>query len=310
MAGADGLLAGGGLTGLPAKLPGHGLRARLEARRTQGGSWHNRANLARSVAFSATCKSTVIPTFPPICGGLLRARWAIRRRSLTRPVIGIADTHSGFNNCHRHFPELIEAVKRGVLAAGGLPLEFPDDLARRGLPAPDQPDVPQSDGDGHRGDDPRPADGCGRAGRRLRQDRAGAADGRDLGQPAGHRAGRRADDDLALARRAARRLHRLPPLLGQVPRRRDRCRGDRRGRGQSRDDRRHLRGDGHGQHDGLDRRGARHDPARQRGDPGGPRRPAARRRGDRPRRDAARRRRAHAGPDRHAASRSRTRCAC
>src|SRR5437868_244924 len=44
---------------------------------------------------------------------------------LQKPVIGIADTRSGFNNCHRHFPELIEAVKRGVLAAGGLPLVFP-----------------------------------------------------------------------------------------------------------------------------------------------------------------------------------------
>jgi dihydroxy-acid dehydratase len=44
---------------------------------------------------------------------------------LTRPVVGIADSRSGFNNCHRHFPELVEAVKRGVLAAGGLPVEFP-----------------------------------------------------------------------------------------------------------------------------------------------------------------------------------------
>jgi dihydroxy-acid dehydratase len=44
---------------------------------------------------------------------------------LARPVIGIADSSSDFNNCHRHFPELIEAVKRGVLAAGGLPLSFP-----------------------------------------------------------------------------------------------------------------------------------------------------------------------------------------
>src|SRR5438132_1313820 len=43
---------------------------------------------------------------------------------LGRPVVGIADSKSGFNNCHRHFPELIEAVKRGVLAAGGLPIEF------------------------------------------------------------------------------------------------------------------------------------------------------------------------------------------
>src|ERR1700719_311493 len=44
---------------------------------------------------------------------------------LARPVIGIADTRSGFNNCHRHFPQLIDAVKRGVLAAGGLPMVFP-----------------------------------------------------------------------------------------------------------------------------------------------------------------------------------------
>src|SRR5271170_514376 len=44
---------------------------------------------------------------------------------LAGAVIGIADTFSGFNNCHRHFPELIEAVKRGVLAMGGLPLTFP-----------------------------------------------------------------------------------------------------------------------------------------------------------------------------------------
>lgn len=44
---------------------------------------------------------------------------------LARPIVGICHTPSGFNNCHRHFPELLEAVKRGVLAAGGLPLEFP-----------------------------------------------------------------------------------------------------------------------------------------------------------------------------------------
>src|SRR2546429_4230938 len=47
------------------------------------------------------------------------------RTLLEKPVIGIAYTASGFNNCHRHFPELLEAVKRGVLAAGALPVEFP-----------------------------------------------------------------------------------------------------------------------------------------------------------------------------------------
>ncbi|MGA3002155.1 MAG: dihydroxy-acid dehydratase [Acetobacteraceae bacterium] len=44
---------------------------------------------------------------------------------LDRPVVGIVDTGSDYNNCHRTVPELIEAVKRGVLAAGGLPLAFP-----------------------------------------------------------------------------------------------------------------------------------------------------------------------------------------
>src|SRR4051812_23371929 len=29
---------------------------------------------------------------------------------LDRPIIGIAHSASGFNNCHRHVPELIEAV--------------------------------------------------------------------------------------------------------------------------------------------------------------------------------------------------------
>jgi dihydroxy-acid dehydratase len=47
------------------------------------------------------------------------------RAMLAKPVVGIAHTASGFNNCHRHFPELLEAVKRGVLAAGALPVEFP-----------------------------------------------------------------------------------------------------------------------------------------------------------------------------------------
>ncbi len=47
------------------------------------------------------------------------------RDMLKRPVVGVAYTPSGFNNCHRHFPEMLDAVKRGVLAAGALPMEFP-----------------------------------------------------------------------------------------------------------------------------------------------------------------------------------------
>jgi dihydroxy-acid dehydratase len=44
---------------------------------------------------------------------------------LKKPIVGIASSGSGFNNCHRSMPELVEAVKRGVLAAGALPVEFP-----------------------------------------------------------------------------------------------------------------------------------------------------------------------------------------
>jgi dihydroxy-acid dehydratase len=47
------------------------------------------------------------------------------REMLDKPIVGIAHSASGFNNCHRHFPEMLEAVKRGVLAAGALPIEFP-----------------------------------------------------------------------------------------------------------------------------------------------------------------------------------------
>jgi dihydroxy-acid dehydratase len=45
--------------------------------------------------------------------------------ALERPIVGIANTGSGFNPCHGNAPQLIEAVKRGVMLAGGLPVEFP-----------------------------------------------------------------------------------------------------------------------------------------------------------------------------------------
>ena len=47
------------------------------------------------------------------------------RELLDRPVVGICYAGGGFNNCHRLVPELIDAVKRGVLSAGALPIEFP-----------------------------------------------------------------------------------------------------------------------------------------------------------------------------------------
>ncbi|MCC6157726.1 MAG: dihydroxy-acid dehydratase [Deltaproteobacteria bacterium] len=44
---------------------------------------------------------------------------------LDRPIVGIADTSSDYVTCHRNMPEIIDAVKRGVLEAGGLPFVFP-----------------------------------------------------------------------------------------------------------------------------------------------------------------------------------------
>ncbi|MEA2879885.1 MAG: hypothetical protein QOF14_5081, partial [Hyphomicrobiales bacterium] len=45
--------------------------------------------------------------------------------ALDRPIIGVTDTYSDFSPCHGNVPQLIEAVKRGVMLAGGLPMEFP-----------------------------------------------------------------------------------------------------------------------------------------------------------------------------------------
>jgi dihydroxy-acid dehydratase len=42
-----------------------------------------------------------------------------------RPVIGICNTWSELTPCNAHFRQIAERVKRGVLEAGGLPLEFP-----------------------------------------------------------------------------------------------------------------------------------------------------------------------------------------
>ena len=49
----------------------------------------------------------------------------LSKEMLAKPIVGIAMTPSGFNNCHRTMPELVEAVSRGVLAAGALPRPFP-----------------------------------------------------------------------------------------------------------------------------------------------------------------------------------------
>ena len=45
--------------------------------------------------------------------------------ALDRPIVGITNTYSDYNPCHGNVPQLVEAVKRGVMLAGGLPMVFP-----------------------------------------------------------------------------------------------------------------------------------------------------------------------------------------
>ncbi|ETS79728.1 hypothetical protein PFICI_09581 [Pestalotiopsis fici W106-1] len=45
--------------------------------------------------------------------------------ALSRPIIGVINTYSGFNPCHANVPQLIDAVKRGVQLSGGLAIDFP-----------------------------------------------------------------------------------------------------------------------------------------------------------------------------------------
>ena len=42
-----------------------------------------------------------------------------------KPVVGICNSWSELTTCNAHLRQVAEAVKRGVWAAGGFPLEFP-----------------------------------------------------------------------------------------------------------------------------------------------------------------------------------------
>jgi dihydroxy-acid dehydratase len=45
--------------------------------------------------------------------------------ALDRPIVGITNTYSDFNPCHGNVLMLVEAVKRGVMLAGAMPMVFP-----------------------------------------------------------------------------------------------------------------------------------------------------------------------------------------
>lgn len=56
--------------------------------------------------------------------------------ALDRPIVGIANTYSDYNPCHGNVPQLIEAVKRGVMLNGALPMVFPTMSIHESFAAP------------------------------------------------------------------------------------------------------------------------------------------------------------------------------
>ena len=134
-------------------------------------------------------------------------------------MIGILNTWSDLNTCHMHFKILAEQIKRGVLQAGGLPMEVPvmsvgesytkpTSMLYRNFLAMETEETLRSN----------PLDARGADGR-LRQDDPRAADGRALdGHPGDLRPGR-PDAARELARRDARQRLGRVEILGRETRR-------------------------------------------------------------------------------------------
>ena len=159
----------------------------------------------------------------------------ISRAALERPP---GDRHLQLVVGARQLQPALPRPRRGGQArrhAGGrAAARVPDDLARREPDEADDDALPQPDGDGRRGVHPRLPARRGRAARRLRQDRAGAADGRDQRRRAGDHGHRRAVAAGLLPRPRARRRHRSLALRRRAARGPDDAGGVRRARGRAR----------------------------------------------------------------------------
>ena len=141
-----------------------------------------------------------------------------------RPVIGICNTWSQATPCNAHFRELAAARARRRARRRRLPDRVPGDEPRRDADAPDDDAVPQPGGDGRRGVDPRQSVRRRRAADGLRQDHAGAADGRGVVRPADDRRLRRADAERQVPRRGHRLRHARVEVHRDAEDRRDEAR--------------------------------------------------------------------------------------
>jgi hypothetical protein len=137
--------------------------------------------------------------------------------ALDKPVIGIANTASAYNPCHGNSAPLIEALERGILLAGGLPMTFPTISLHESFAAPTSMYFAQPHGHGHRGNVACPTHGRGGFDWRVRQNCASAIDGCSVRWLACDSTYHGFYVDRFAPRRAGWRLYRLPPLLGPLP---------------------------------------------------------------------------------------------
>jgi hypothetical protein len=110
-----------------------------------------------------------------------------------KPIIGICNTWSELTPCNAHFRKLAEHVKRGIYEAGGFPVEFPVFSNGESNLRPTAMLTRNLASHGCGRIHPRQSHGRRRAAGWLRQDHAGAADGRRLGRHSDHRRHRRPD---------------------------------------------------------------------------------------------------------------------
>ena len=177
--------------------------------------------------------------------------------ALNRPIVGITNTYSDYNPCHGNVPQIIEAVKRGVMLSGAMPMVFPTisiaesfshptSMYLRNLMAMDTEEMIRA----------QPMDavvvigGCDKT-LPAQIMAAVSADLPTVVIPVGPMVvGHHKGEVLG-------RLHRLPPAVGKIPRRRNRRDRDRGRQRPARAVGRHLHGDGHRLDHGLRHRGAR-----------------------------------------------------
>ena len=136
-----------------------------------------------------------------------------------KPVIGIINTWSDINFCHTHLRARAEDVKRGILQAGGFPIELPamslsepfvkpSTMLYRNLLAMETEELLAQPSDRRRG-----------AARRLRQDHPRPDHGRDQHGRAGDLCAGGATTARPLAWPSARLRHRRLEILGREARR-------------------------------------------------------------------------------------------